>query len=387
MTSHILFFMQRSIDELESQLQDTELKISSHSERIRCLLQQADGVKLMEKASYLIQSAPWLMQALPTWKVEDAETLLERLKALKLGRNDHILKVTGFDSPPPNGLVSLALANSGSSLSSLVRAGARAVASIPVLGSAVNDHLHGLNEEIQKIEVNKKAPETKSEWAIVAKALHHGLSVHAFETTIWNPLVTSKDFPEAQFIRQDVVKEMVELVEVAVDVKRIHKALDVENELELIDSKELDQLRKRLSAQIQHHAEELADAAVVAELSRSFTPDAQSALVRFSQIAGASKFSKAAKPSKMTQRQRRRRQEYLDAFDRCCRFIPAWILTTSQVSETIFGCCTAYFTGAVGAELLVGLRRLILCRTFSAVTKKGAKSRKTDGINLFFFRP
>ncbi len=305
----------------------------------------------MEKATYLIQEAPWLMQALHGWKLEDAESLLERLKALELTKNDLVLKVTGFESPPPNGMISLAWANSGSSLSSLVRVSARAVASMPVLGSVVNVHLQGLNEEMKKIKLNKRYPESKDDWAIVAKALDHSLSVHSFEAKIWTPLVRAKDFPQIQFTRQDVVKEMVELFEVAVDLKRLHLSLDVSNELKLIESKELDQHRKRIAMQIQHHAEELADAAVVAELSRSFTPDAQSALVRFSQIAGASKFSKCAKPSKMTQRQRRRRQEYLDAFDRCCRFIPAWILTTSQVSEN--QSISGYFTVHQTVQLLL----------------------------------
>lgn len=329
----VCIIVKRSINDLETQLQDVERKISSQSERIRLLLQQPDGMKLMDKATFLIQSAPWLMQALPTWKLEDVESLLHRLKALQLNKNDLLLKVTGFESPPPNGMVSLALAKSGSSLSSFVHVSARAVASMPVLGSVVNAHLQGLNEEMTKIKLNKRDPESKDDWSVVARALEHALSVHAFETNVWLPLVRSKEFPQMQFASQDGVKQMVELFEVALDVKKLHISLDVINELTLIDSKDLDQHRKRLAMQIQHHAEELADAAVVAELSRSFTPDAQSALVRFSQIAGASKFSKSAKSSKMTQRQRRRRQEYLDAFDRCCRFIPAWILTTSQVSH------------------------------------------------------
>ena len=66
---------------------------------------------------------------------------------------------------------------------------------------------------------------------------------------------------------------------------------------------------------------------------RSFSVDAQSALIRFAQIAGKARFTRNSQPSKMTQRQRRRRQEYLEAFDQCCRFIPCWILTTSQISD------------------------------------------------------
>jgi hypothetical protein len=130
------------------------------------------------------------------------------------------------------------------------------------------------------------------------------------------------------------VREAIELLAMGIEVKRLISKLKASEELErAAECRVLDLQRGKVASQIQHHAEELVDAAVVAELSRSFSPDAQSALIRFAQIAGAAKFSRSSKPSKMTQRQRRRRQEYLEAFDRCCRFIPCWILTTSQISD------------------------------------------------------
>ena len=95
----------------------------------------------------------------------------------------------------------------------------------------------------------------------------------------------------------------------------------------------MDARREMLASRVQDLAVDLVQSTVVMELSHSFSADAQAALIRFAQIAGKAKFSRASQPSKMSQRQRRRRQEYLDSFDKCCRFIPCWILTTSQISD------------------------------------------------------
>jgi hypothetical protein len=52
-----------------------------------------------------------------------------------------------------------------------------------------------------------------------------------------------------------------------------------------------------------------------------------------SQIAGAAKFSNSAKLPKMTQKQRPRCQEYLEAFDKCVCQIPWRIMTLSQIDQ------------------------------------------------------
>jgi hypothetical protein len=294
--------------------------MSSQSERVRKLLQEPGGMNLIEKGSNLIIAGPWLAETLPKTSLDDLKSLSDKLKTLDLETDDYVLSVTGFHSSPSNGLISLAFAKSGSALSSFTQGTMSALASLPVVGALMDARLQHLNEELEKINVNGNRPESKDDWKTVAKALVHSLSVHTFEETTWRSLVKQKKWPSLSFRDQKIVKETIELLELAVEVKAI------------AECRKLDEIRTRLISKKKHHSEELADAAVVSNLSRNFSPDAQSALIKFSQIAGAAKFSKSAKPSKMSQRQRRRRQEYLDAFDRCCRFIPCWILTTSQIS-------------------------------------------------------
>jgi hypothetical protein len=308
--------------------------MNAQSERVRQLLQQPDGIVMIEKASDLIASAPWLMRTLPKMSLKNFKILADDLKTLHLDSDDSVLSVTGFNTPPSKNLISLASAKSGSSLSSLSQITKAALASLPIFGPSIDVQNKKLIEELNKIDLNGSKPESNDDWHTITKALKHSLSTHTFEESIWRPLVKEKKWPHVSFKDQKVVQELNYLLQLAVEVKELHVLLDAENAMKTIDGcRKLDTVRTRLSNQKRHHSEELADAAVVAELSRSFSPDAQSALIKFAQIAGAAKFSKSAKPSKMSQRQRRRRQEYLTAFDRCCRFIPCWILTTSQISD------------------------------------------------------
>eukprot|EP00531_Pseudo-nitzschia_arenysensis_P016661 CAMPEP_0116144318 /NCGR_PEP_ID=MMETSP0329-20121206/15943_1 /TAXON_ID=697910 /ORGANISM="Pseudo-nitzschia arenysensis, Strain B593" /LENGTH=1577 /DNA_ID=CAMNT_0003639743 /DNA_START=59 /DNA_END=4792 /DNA_ORIENTATION=- len=326
--------LQRSIDQLDIKLQEIDKKMCDESERVRQLLQHPNGIVMVEKASNLINSAAWLMRTLPKMSLKKLKTLANHVRSFHVEPDDSILSVMGFSTPPSQYLISLASAKSGSSLSSFSQLTKAAFASLPIIGASIEIHNKKLIEEINEIEIGEANPESKDDWATVSKALQHSLAVHTFEESVWRPLVKEHKWPHLSFKDQKVVKEVNTLLQLAVEVKELQGLLGAENAMKSIaESRKLDTVRTRLSDQKRHHSEELADAAVVAELSRSFSPDAQSALIKFAQIAGAAKFNRSAKPSKMSQRQRRRRQEYLTAFDRCCRFIPCWILTTSQISD------------------------------------------------------
>jgi len=326
--------LQRSIDQLDTKLHEIDQKMSDQSERIRQLLRRPEGVVLVEKASNLITAAPWLMQSLSKMSLKNLKILANDLKALQLDSEDSILSVTEFKIPPSNNLISLASAKSGSSLSSLYQFSRTTLASVPIFGLSIGACNKKLIEELDEIQLNGSKPESLDDWNIITKALKYSLIVHTFEESIWMPLMKERKWPRVSFKDQKIVDKLYKLLILAVEVKELHILLDAENEMRAItECRKLDRIRTRLLSQKRHHSEELADAAVVAELSRSFTPDAQSALIKFAQVAGAAKFSRSAKQSKMSQRQRRRRHEYLTAFDRCCRFIPCWILTTSQISD------------------------------------------------------
>lgn len=355
--------LQRSIEDLEQQLQDIDQNLTKQSERLRHLLHQPDGVKLMELSCFLTRTAPWLMNTLADWNVEEMESFHGALLALKLDKSSAILSVSGFESPPQKALISLALAKAGSTMSSLANATRTAVAALPIVGAMMDAQMQRLTQDLDNIRIHNKKPENEVDWKVVADALKYCQSVHTFQDSKWLPMVRRQGWPKKLFVDQSTVKATCDLLATTLEVKRLQISLDADSEIEAISRfREMDAYRARLSTQIQHHSEELADAAVVTELSRSFSPDAQSALIRFSQIAGAAKFSKSAKPSKMTQRQRRRRQEYLEAFDRCVRQIPCWIMTSSQISqylpaETLFDLVVIDESSQSDVTVLPGMMR------------------------------
>eukprot|EP00980_Cylindrotheca_fusiformis_P027759 scaffold22558_cov116-Cylindrotheca_fusiformis.AAC.8 len=328
--------LRRSIQDLEEKLQVMDTTIQSQGDRIRNLLQQSDGAKLAEVATNLIREAPWLVTSLRNLEVDDLKSILVRLKELRV-EDEAVLAVDNFDRPPKPELVSMVLAKSGTSFtSSIANASRKLLSSIPFISSVVGMEAQrkATENQMEQITLHGVAPESNEDWATVANALRFAQKVSLFENEVWAPKMKSHKWPSCNFFECSNVSKSIELFEMAIELKQLENSLRASNEMDRAEEcRNLDRQRGKLQNQVRQHAEELVDAAVVAELSKSFSPDAESALIRFAQIAGANKFGKSAKPSKMTQRQRRRRQEYLDAFDKCCRFIPCWIMTTGQISD------------------------------------------------------
>ncbi|CAJ1931682.1 unnamed protein product [Cylindrotheca closterium] len=328
--------LKTNIDELEARLESIDSSIRTQSDNVRNVLHGADGIKLAEWAAKLMADAPWLLVSLEEVSTKELKSVLNQLKELEV-KDESILSVQHFCQPPDSRLVSMALAKSGSSVSSVLSQASRNwVSSLPVLGSisGMEAQQNQLQEQLEHITLNGVKPSSNDDWDIVAKALKRSQLVSHFKDGAWDYRVKKHGWPSFDFAKTKKVSTCIKVIQMALDMKQLEASLSLAAEVQkATQCRSLDFQRGRLQSQIRRQAEELVDTAVVAELSKSFSPDAESALIRFAQIAGASKFGKTAKQSKMTQRQRRRRQEYLDAFDKCCRFIPCWILTTSQISD------------------------------------------------------
>lgn len=315
--------LKTNIDELEDRLGSIDSSIRSQSDRVRNILQAPDGIKLADLAFKLMTEAPWLLVSYEDVSSKELKSLMNQLNELEV-KDDSILGVGNFEQPPDSRLVSMALAKSGSSVSSLVSQASRNwVSNLPILGSlsGMDAQQNQLQEQMDRITLNGMAPMSNDDWAIVAKALKRSQLVSQFKSGSWDYRAKKHGWPSFDFNDTKKVSTCIKVMKIALEVKELESSLSLSQELRKAnEARSLDFQRGRLQSQIRRQAEELVDTAVVAELSKSFTPDAESALIRFAQIAGANKFGKTAKQAKMTQRQRRRRQEYLEAFDKCCRY-------------------------------------------------------------------
>lgn len=328
---------QKSIEEHEKELSDIDNTISVQSESIRQLVNQPDGQQLIELAIDLLTEVPWLMKSISKWSLQEVSSLKDRVASLVLMVGDEAMNVTGFTIPPTDALVSLVASKAGSKMSALSNVAKKALAALPVVGSlsGMEQHTKDLQMSLSSLLISGSKPTNPNDWEIILRALKHHQDLHAFEHDVWKEYQRKDSWPDKAYLASnDRIKSIYNNLAKAVEMMQISWKINVSNMIAVAaQCRSLDAKRSLLVTRIQSLAEELVNAKVVTELSRSFSNEAHSDLIRFSQIAGKVRFNKSQQPSKMSQRQRRRRQDYLDAFDRCCRFIPCWILTTSQISD------------------------------------------------------
>jgi hypothetical protein len=325
---------------LEDELKGINEKLAEHSKRKSSAVATDEGKELCENALHLIHSYPWAVKTTNSWTLREAEQFHSKFQSLLIEANDTMNLVDGYESPPSDPLISLVASKAGMALSSIKNATKGAVASVPLLGKSMESHLAGLQKEVDEIKINGVSPSTKADWHLVLAALQRDKDIHSFHSETLEPLYTREGWPIDTFYsaehmpRRRLLAETADIFAKVARVKSLSRTLRLKEEMEIaVECQRLDNQRTSVAAKLQILAQELVNATVVLQLSKSFSSDAQSALIRFSQIAGKYKFATSSQASKMTQRQRRRRQEYLDAFEKCVRYIPCWILTSPQISD------------------------------------------------------
>jgi hypothetical protein len=327
--------LRNTADEHETELREIDAKICGCTEQIRRVVRCPDGQRMLELAKELIEDAPWLMKTIAQWTPQQVTALRDQVGVLRLDGRDPVRFVGNFPYPPEDALISLCASLAGSRASAVSNSIKRAVGAVPVLGSQLKQQTDAAEVALGNLTLFGYFPLATADWATVLQALVRARDLAVFQQDVWNVYHLQENWPNLTFDNSsEQLQNLFECLEKACEMKHLAWKMDVSNKIALaVECRSLDAKRSLLKIRIQAIAEELVNATVVAQLSRSFSVEAQSALIRFAQIAGKAKFGKSQQPSKMTQRQRRRRQEYLDAFDKCCRFIPCWILTTSQITD------------------------------------------------------
>lgn len=320
-------YLQKTIDDHNAELQALDKEISKYSLQIREVINHPDGQQLMELLTRLVDEAPWLMETIARWSPNEVARLRARVGQVVLDSDDPILSVTGLPRKPTAALVSLCSRRAGSKFACIHDGAREVLASLPLVGHHIVQGTNELEETLSQIRLYGGRPESSNDWAIVYDALVRTSSIDSLRQAFWE-----KEWPP---LTDESLRQVYKLLQQAELAKQLSWRLNIFDHIKLAGiCRQHDAKRSLLNNTIQSLAVDLVNTTVVAELSRSFPVEAQSALIRFAQIAGKTKFSaKSSQPSRMSQRQRRKRQEYLDAFDKCCRFIPCWILTASQISD------------------------------------------------------
>ena len=292
----------------------------------------------MEIAVELLGSTPWLMATIASWTPYQVVQLRDRIQPLVIPVGDPMADVFHFPMPPSNALVSLAASYAQRKVHAFTTATKKAMAGLPVLGSwtGMDRHTQEMETLLSRIRIGQQqVPTTPEDWSLVEGALRRAQKLYQLGQGEWKTYERDHAWPNAMAFcaDPDQLRKLLVNIEKAVEMKHIAWKLNIEDLIaSSLHCRSLDAQRYSLAKRIQELSEAMVNATVVAQLHHSFSNEALSALIHFSQIAGKAKFQKSNLP-KMSQRQRRHRQEYLDAFDQCCRYIPCWILTTSQISD------------------------------------------------------
>jgi len=331
--------LEENIRELEEELYAIDSRLRANAEEKRTQVGTDTGRELFETAIDLIDAAPWLMKTIATWDVNRVADLYTKMESLYIEPSDPLNMVEGYDLPPSDALVSLVASKAGFQLSKLKNVTKGVVANMPLLGQRMTVERAMAQERLNDLNIKGSKPVSPADWRLVLKSLEREQEICRFRQDVLEPLFSREGWPEQSFFRlrngrQEIDSELIQTLRSALQLKKLAEQIGAEKQIEqAIKFRELDGRRTRIASSIQQQAEELVACRVVSELSKNFTADAQSALVKFAQVSGKAKFGKSSQPSKLTQRQRRKRQEYLNAFEKCVRYIPCWILSTSQISD------------------------------------------------------
>ena len=126
----------------------------------------------------------------------------------------------------------------------------------------------------------------------------------------------------------------MDLVRIAGNIRKLQaKTVRQKDFDQPYEAQKLENQRSQLKQRLEDLDNKLVEARVITQLSSMFSPEAQSALIQFAQLAGKAKFRSNAQAARLTARQQRHRQAYLNAFEKCVRYIPCWICTSNQVND------------------------------------------------------
>jgi len=306
--------------QLQRELQSMNGKLEKRIRRSWQRLQQSQFVPIMLQ---LMHQAPWMVSTWTNWSLRQLQGLQERVQALVDAWPT--FNVTGYTRPVVDTMLSQVAARAGFVVARAQRGLRNAFSHIPLVRPWLQVDEHA----VERLLLDGNTPTSPLEWQRVYQVLVHSKQIASFVEHEYPRGWPVHNFYDGVQALQDLLAVLV----LAVRAKEMSVEIDSKEAIRMArEAHELDARRTVVKDRLASLASESVASKVVYELGRSFSADTQSHLIRFAQIAGKSKFRSTAS-NKLTPRQRRRRQEYLDAFDQCCRCIPCWILTSSQISD------------------------------------------------------
>ena len=334
--------LSRNIKTIETDIAAIDAKLESFHRRKTTVLQSSNGHELVEQGLGLVEKAPWMVSSISDWEDTRLMDFMETVESLASDLTGY-QNVGGYatSAAPSSALTSGAAARAGGVVSSFTGGTVHAVSSLPLVGfySGARSYFERKELELGDLTLSGDVPSTKSDWAIVHAALRRNSQHWSLYDKILSTLIDKEDWPRDAVYdnskeRLSFKENFVDLVRMAGKVRKLQaKTLRQKDFDQPYESQRLEARRQKLKQRMEDLDNKLVEARVITQLSSMFSPEAQSSLIQFAQLAGKAKFRSNAQASKLTARQQRHRQAYLSAFEKCVRYIPCWICTTNQVND------------------------------------------------------
>ncbi|KAL7549498.1 hypothetical protein ACHAWF_012762 [Thalassiosira exigua] len=328
---------------LAHQIKDTESDISMIDSTLESfrgsnkLMQSPEGLELADLACTVLADAPWLASSLSSWEDTKLNDFVKKVETLttETGSYDD---VTGYSSPPSASLLAGVASQAGFILPTIINTTAQAFSYVPLVGtlSGARTYQDCLSNEVSDIQLCGWSPSNKSDWIVVHNALERDRKHWLFYVDTLQALIEKEEWPR-DFVYDSSKTKLCFHQQFANVLRKVQDArckqakllppniLDQSAETQLLEAR-----RHKMTKLLQELDQKLVEARVLSELNRAFSPDAQSALLQFAQLAGKARFKSGTQTGKLSARQQRHRQNYLKAFEDCVRYIPCWICTHNQ---------------------------------------------------------
>ena len=114
--------------------------------------------------------------------------------------DDPLEKVSGYESPPSDGLISLVASHAGDKLSIVKDVASRTVASIPVLASmsGIGEYHEWLMQHLALIQIDGSVPAYEVDWSLVLGALQLDKGVDDLHIESLKNLIGREPLPEEE---------------------------------------------------------------------------------------------------------------------------------------------------------------------------------------------
>ena len=292
--------LQNIHDEILLEISKIDENLQDIASKHQNVLNSNMGKELLQNMLTLFEDAPWLVKTSSRWSEEESQSLFQSMKDLHRDEWDPIFSVKGIPSPPSDHLIEVVGRKAGymwSSLSSSLKA---TVSCIPLVEkiSSLKETIEKTDIEIAKIKIGDAPIQTVADWSILYQALDRERRLFHLAREVLKPYSERENWPSDIITSHDnscstVKDSFIEQLNMVVSMKKMASVLGITQFIgDLQFCRQLEMRRKNAVTRLQGISANIVYEKSISKLQNTFSPEAQSALIKFTQLAMKNDFNR-----------------------------------------------------------------------------------------------